>query len=537
MRKLLIPAAGRGSRATAAESDLPKPLVTLGDLPAISRIIDLYPADWQIVIGVGYKAAIVVDAIRALYGGSQRMDRIEFIETNSWEEENSGLSQTILACREALGEDPFVFHAVDSIILDPSLAELWYLAECDTLVTGFPLVAGRYRYLSEDKQKQIIWEKGSSEGINGEVYVGIASIIDTANFWRLLSQWSSLYPEDGETLGLSPGVSNVVQLPKNEWIDIGTIVGIHRARELFQSEAHILHKPAEALWFRGDQVVKVHTDSNFIHGRVERSRKLLPYVPEIISSNRYTFTYKYAEGKPISETAELNPQIYQELYSWLEDFWSQETFQEQIDETEIGTMNYENFYRSKTMERIDCLVSRYPEVANIVMINDAKVKSINEILDEIDWRSLCIPLIGRVHGDLHSENIVVSNSGKFTLLDWRQDMAGSVGALGDIYYDLAKLSHGFRLDHKQIVLGNYSADVDSQGIARYSLEVPMGKLAAKRDFDLRFTQSGWDMKKVQTLEGLIYLNVACLHDPREYSLLLAMLGIETLSNIGGAPFN
>ena len=57
----------------------------------------------------------------------------------------------------------------------------------------------------------------------------------------------------------------------------------------------------------------------------------------------------------------------------------------------------------------------------------------------------------RFHGDLHFENILISTSDDkpFTLLDWRQDYGGIL-EYGDIYYDFAKLNHGFIICHELI---------------------------------------------------------------------------------------
>ena len=530
-RTLFIPAAGKGTRASTSESDLPKALITLGDLPAIARIIDLYPESWRIVIGVGYKAQMIVDSVRALYDTRTRLENIDFIETDSWCDDTAGLSQTILACKNALGDEPFIFHAVDSVVLNSSLVDQWSIANQDTLVTGIPFDDGCYRYIAEDALGVLTWKRDFVKGASQQVYVGIASIIDTASFWRNLESSATAQPEDGEALGLRPNAAQQFQITQGDWIDIGSISGIQRARALFESRAHILHKPAEALWFRDNRVIKVHSDSKFIMGRVERAKELAPYVPEIINSNTHTFTYKYVEGRPLSEFAEITPQVYLEFYSWLADFWSCDSFEHDLALTEIINSAYQEFYRSKTFVRVERLLDMYPEVGDIRMINGLQVKPISQILEDIDWQSLCVPVLGRVHGDLHAENIVVSTEGGFKLLDWRQDMAGDWSAMGDVYYDLAKLSHGFRLDHGEVAQQNYSAEIDNQGVARYFLKVPESKKAARQDFDFTFGQGHWDMKKVHTLEGLIFLNIACLHDPREYSLLLAMIGIETLSQL------
>ena len=76
--------------------------------------------------------------------------------------------------------------------------------------------------------------------------------------------------------------------------------------------------------------------------------------------------------------------------------------------------------------------------------------SLQDLLNQIDWKWISSGLSGRFHGDFHFENILYSKSNKkFTFLDWRQDFAGNL-SIGDIYYDLAKLMHGIIVDHNQV---------------------------------------------------------------------------------------
>ena len=55
----------------------------------------------------------------------------------------------------------------------------------------------------------------------------------------------------------------------------------------------------------------------------------------------------------------------------------------------------------------------------------------------------------KYHGDLHFENIIKIKAKKFCLIDFRESF-GDDSKIGDKYYDLAKLKHGFELNHKTI---------------------------------------------------------------------------------------
>ena len=82
-----------------------------------------------------------------------------------------------------------------------------------------------------------------------------------------------------------------------------------------------------------------------------------------------------------------------------------------------------------------------PPVLLYETINGNIVPPISELLNLVDWDNLSSGIPTRFHGDLHFENILISETGNFSLLDWRQDFAG-LQEYGDLYYDLAKLLHG-----------------------------------------------------------------------------------------------
>ena len=58
---VLIPTSGRGSRLGDLTEYLNKALVPVGDKAVISHIIDLYPADTEFLIMLGYKGGIVLE--------------------------------------------------------------------------------------------------------------------------------------------------------------------------------------------------------------------------------------------------------------------------------------------------------------------------------------------------------------------------------------------------------------------------------------------------------------------------------------------
>jgi hypothetical protein len=134
----------------------------------------------------------------------------------------------------------------------------------------------------------------------------------------------------------------------------------------------------------------------------------------------------------------------------------------------------------------------------------------------------------RAHGDLHPDNVIYNNeNNQFTLLDWRQDIANSIGAFGDLYYDIAKINHGLIIDHELIYNGSYKVSISGEK-AEYHINLSEKKIQWQNELYDFINRKNFDYKKVQVLTGLIFINIAALHH-YPYSNLLFILGQEYLS--------
>ena len=78
------------------------------------------------------------------------------------------------------------------------------------------------------------------------------------------------------------------------------------------------------------------------------------------------------------------------------------------------------------------------------LINGKKMQPFENIIKLIDWDDLCNATASGFHGDYHFENILKTGNGYIFLIGG--NFAGNL-KYGDIYYDLAKLKHGFIINH------------------------------------------------------------------------------------------
>ena len=115
----------------------------------------------------------------------------------------------------------------------------------------------------------------------------------------------------------------------------------------------------------------------------------------------------------------------------------------------------------------------------------------------------------RFHGDFILDNIIYDN-GKFILLDWRQDFGGSI-LNGDIYYDLAKLNHNLILNHDILFKELFHANV-RDNIIECDILRSERLINCKELFDEWVISNGFDLKKINVLTAIIWLNMSPLHE-------------------------
>ena len=152
------------------------------------------------------------------------------------------------------------------------------------------------------------------------------------------------------------------------------------------------------------------------------------------------------------------------------------------------------------------------------IINGIKIPRISDLLTRIDWKELTNGIPSNFHGDLHLENICI-NKKKITLLDWREDFS-QITDYGDIYYDLAKINHGFIIDHKIIKNSKYSIDIGKTNIRFKFYQEEKNRMFQKIFFKF-LKKHNFSEKKVKILTSLIYLNISLFnHYPIRFFILL-----------------
>jgi choline kinase len=512
--RVFIPCAGLGTRAKVSTETLPKPLISISGKPLIARVIEQYPQDTDFVIALGYKKDIVKQFLDKYKEISNK--KITYTYTDSWQQSDMGLTNTLLDARSELN-CKFVFNACDTLILGKDIDDL-IGSNLNLVIQAQVTSSGFYRSIANDSWKISKFSQHSSD----PAYVGVSMVADFEYFWRSLLEKSLASPEDGETLGLNPKDTKILEINQKNWLDCGAPDGIERARKHFQSKDIILPKDNEATWNFENTMLKIHTDSEFITNRVKRSVALQPFVPKITYNSKNIYTYTRFDGQTLSK---CDKPIFNHFLKYMEDFW----FHFDGEPPKKNFTDYLSFYQIKTFSRIDEFSEKYGKL-DLNFINGRKVKSVDNLLKELNWNEICEPHITRAHGDLHPDNVLYSaQEKKFMLLDWRQDIANCVGKFGDLYYDFAKLNHGLIIDHGIVSNSKFKVSIRNNH-AEYSIDFSNKKIEWQKEFYAYIELNNYNLEKVIALTGIIFLNIATLHhDP--YCKLLYILGQEVLNDL------
>lgn len=512
-----ITAAGLGSRLENVTKHINKAMVDIAGIPAITRIINQFPSDSRFIIALGYKGELLKEYIQFVHPSAS----ITFVEVYPYEGPESGLGLSLLCCEPYL-QEPFVFTSCDTLVKNdiPSPDENWlgYAVRKDL---------SSYRTLSCEKNTVIaINEKSTEHEFNQLAYIGLAGIKDYKSFWSAMKNNKNYAIPQGEVVGLRSLIPYNPKAKEFAWYDTGTLENLSAARQNFRSsvDAHILEKENEAIYFIDNQVIKFSTSKSFIQNRVKRASSIGEYIPNITKHSNHFYQYTKANGLIFSEVATLPK--FLKLLKHCQNFWKIITLD--LEQTVKFKKACLNFYKDKTIQRIDDYFLRYSLVDIPEVINDKPVPTLKALLDLIDWSSFSQGVPSRFHGDFHFENILYDlDTDKFTFLDWRQDFAGDL-EIGDIYYDLAKLLHGLIVNH-QIVAKDQFFIKKNANIIYFNIDRPYRLVQCEQLFSTWLIEQGYDLNKVYILCSLIFLNIAVLHhDP--YSRLLFALGKSMLAD-------
>jgi len=491
--KILITTSGIGSRLGDLTDYTNKSLVRVGNKPAISHIIDNYPNTCEFIVTLGHYGDLVKQFLTLTYP----KHNFTFVEVDNFSGPGSSLGYSILKAKQYL-QSPFIFNACDTLMSDNLDINKALNMKSNFCMGGMREDVSQYSTLltSGDRLMEIK-KKGE---INFDlVYIGLAGIFNYELFFENLS---CMYERDSHDSSLNEGlvINNMLNhvdftfLKTTKWLDIGNVGELEKARKFFGSEADVLEKKEESIYFFNDFVVKFFSDIKICHNRVMRADILSDLTPRMIGSTKNFYMYEKVDGALLSDV--INKKKFIDLLEW-----SNEHLWHDFEVKNFYDLCYE-FYINKTKKRVAKFLENNSESSHI---NGEILPSVWNLLDSVDIEWLCNGKPVRFHGDFILDNILETQDG-FCLLDWRQDFANQLDC-GDIYYDFAKLNHNLVINHEIVNKKLYNENPDNCYILCNS------KLLECRQLLKDFVEtSGYDYKKVEILTALIWLNMSPLHE-------------------------
>ena len=495
---VVIPTAGLGSRMGHLTENLNKSLLPYKNKPVISHIIDQFPKDTRFIIPVGHFSDQVIDFLTLSYSDRQ----FEFVTIDDYSSNNSGPGYTFTKCINKI-DAPFWYIPCDTYfdeIIDN-------VPDIDTVfVKKVPIEqSSMYTMFKIDDNKIVDMTFKQMQDQQWSALTGVMYIHDWQAFInRLLNQSS---PE------IVWAISNGTNVkPLDTWLDFGNYNIYLEA--LNKSQLYNFSKSDEITYICNGKVLKWYNDRAVAEKKLKKINNHRNLIPSNCQQHGQWLAYDYVLGDVVYTNH--TQQILMSLLAWLDNsVWN--TIDIDISNSSML------FYKTKTIQRINKFLEKYPNIEHASMINGRKVKHWEYYISSIDWDLITkINLPSFIHGDLHFDNIIMNKEFEFKIIDWRHEFADLV-ELGDIYYDLAKLIGGFIINYSKIKQNNFTYTIND-GIV--ILDVPCIKdyreyIRIVKEF---IESKGWNYDKVKLLVPIIFWNMSPLHTP-PFDKFLWYLGI------------
>jgi len=498
MTTVIIPTVGTGSRMNPFTTDLNKALLPYKNKPILAHIIDQFPKDSKFIIPVGHLSEQIRDFCHLAYADRD----IIIVPILDWLSNASGTSTTLKKC--AFINEPFWYVPCDTYFNEPVSAteDCYFIKHVDpslsTLYTMFDL--DQDRRIKETRFKE---QLGSNWWA---AFTGLMYIADFESFfWRLEHSLSSEF-----VYSIIKG-SKTTEL--KSWMDFGNPESYKEA--LANTQKFDFTKKNEMTYICNNRVVKWWLDETIAEKKIDRIAPASGVYPDNCTRSGNWIGYDLFKGTTMYE--HNDPGSFTLLLEWLDKTIWQPVFTN-IENDCMG------FYREKTLARIEAFKEKYPDRPKATKVDGVPINE--SLIEQIDWNFLAKKsAAGMMHGDLQFDNIIVNSGMEFKLIDWRHEF-GDLVYFGDIYYDLAKLYGGFLVDYSKIKNGEL-------GITRCENEVTLKipQISNKTIYInelLSFARDkGYNMKKIELLVPIIYLNMAPLHTA-PFDQALWYLGLKLL---------
>jgi len=482
---VLLLCGGTGSRLGHLSEGFNKGLLPLGGKAIISHIIQCFPKDTHFVISVGHEQEKVVEYIHAAHPGLDA----DFINCDNISGEFAGPGYASWLCKHKL-QKPFYIITNDTVLVGK-------LPEIDDNWIGVSFVEKPEQYCTVKCVNGIVTEFINKEKRGTRfAYTGVAFVKDYEDYWASLEENKGT---PWENVGGLYGLKNLKANFDTTWFDTGTTELYENAKSALGGGSLGIPKNSGNYTYKvGNRVIK-YFKTKMEARQFWAGKFRVAMTPKTAYCGKNFVAFEWVDGHNMYHATPEDFKRFLERYK--------QSFCFEYPKTEAFLKNCVEFYQNKT----ECRLKTY--LAENGYKNNNKYF---EILEKINWDSVCDGTPTTFHGDLNFGNIIQRTDGDFSLIDWRGDFSGNC-LFGDLYYDLGKLWAGIQLNWEAIA---YQDFMQKDWNPEPYLEVYTKWLHINR----------YDVEKVETIGLLSILNMAALH-PAPISDFLFNYAINGLKEI------
>ena len=515
MSKLLILAAGIGSRMQESSVKINKGLLPISGKAIITHIIENVIAE-EIIIAVGYKSEQIKNYCEVFHSDK----KIKFVNVDNYENPGSGPGYSMYCCKDFL-QSPFYVVTADSLI-----KEELPLIDCDWIGVSEVKDPENYSTCDCDSLNNLTnFQNKNNEHSLKYAFTGVMAIKNVNLFWKRFEEYKcSNNEKEIEFVGAlyKPFYSNLI-CKKINWIDVG--------RKQLYDDAYISSKNFASYELKkievNEYVYKIEnkfakiSSPEKILNKKKRAFNLQHLIPDMLHEDlENIFCYNFVDGKTLYETNDFD--IYINFLNWCDKklFNRLAVCKEDFHEKCI------EFYKDKTNQRVNSFFEKNKEDELDLKIFNRNCLKPKEIFDKINWKLLCEnSKCCNFHGDLNFGNAICKKDNDFCLIDWRDDFQGLM--FGDLYYDLAKLYAGCEINF-------YIANQTSNRFSKIGDNVILKSFRTSVDEKFKIYYENWllerkyNLNKIKLLSSLIYLSMSPLH-PKEFGHYLYYYGLFSLN--------
>ncbi len=514
--RVLILAAGLGSRLKHLTATKNKALIPLGEKAVISHIIEQFPVQYEIVVALGYEWGSLADYLQMAH--PERT--FHLVKVQRWADPKTDPGHSAAQCSHLL-QRPFYLTATDCLIDGPipHLDGNWLGVSPTDLSEQYATV--------RVKMDDVVGVMQKGPAGYDQAFIGLAGVLDYRTFWAELAKSPT---NELVAAWRNPSAYPTLRAKELRWFDTGNLDNLNAARRRFGGTTLSSSKSTDEVTYHvGNRLLKLHPDKQATRNRCERAATLRSLVADGLTCSDHVFANDWQSGRNLYQWDFLP--IYRQFLAQFEqtlhdssDIW----FDHQL---------VRRFYEDKTRARLEQFSQRYGEhyLTTRFEINGINRPALAGLLERIDYTHLSdSPLYTLFHGDLHFDNLIWDEAkSRAVYIDWRESFGGETQG-GDLYYDLGKLYAGCLVPFELLKHDASLTLSEGSTTVSYSYSISPALAQFTTEYEQWLTAWGYDLKKVRLVAALAFLNISPLHTDH-WNKLLFFKGVELLDQTLSQP--